>query len=60
MKSKDPVLTFDIGDFYSGTIYKLISPSYLLPQISPELEFFNYCKYDAITIVNFIYLLIKF
>lgn len=55
----NPVLTLDAGDWYSGTLFKLIALSYTLPYHSPELEFFKYCKFDATTLGNHGKFLIK-
>lgn len=51
-KTPNPVLTLDAGDWYSGTLFKLMAMSYTLPYHSPELEFFKYCKFDATTLGN--------
>jgi 5'-nucleotidase/UDP-sugar diphosphatase len=48
----NPYLILDAGDWYSGTLFKLISISYMLPKESPELEFFKYLKFDATTLGN--------
>eukprot|EP01080_Neovahlkampfia_damariscottae_P000560 gene560-8070_t len=45
-------LTVDSGDWFSGTMFKMIGMSYLLQQESPELEFFNYLDYDAVALGN--------
>lgn len=50
--TKDPVLVLDAGDWYSGTLFKLIGMSYMFPEHLPELEFFKYCQYDATTFGN--------
>jgi 2',3'-cyclic-nucleotide 2'-phosphodiesterase / 3'-nucleotidase / 5'-nucleotidase len=51
-QTKNPVITLDSGDFYSGTIYKVLQPSYMFPEILPEFDFFDYNGYDAYTLGN--------
>jgi hypothetical protein len=41
----------DSGDWFSGTMFKMIGMSYLT-QETPELEFFNYLNYDAVGLGN--------
>jgi 5'-nucleotidase/UDP-sugar diphosphatase len=50
-RTQEPVLLFDAGDFFSGTIFHTIAPQLDEPA-SPELEFFSRMHYDAITLGN--------
>lgn len=47
----EDVLLFDAGDFYSGTLFHSLALDPLLP-FFPEYEFFNYLKYDGVTLGN--------
>jgi hypothetical protein len=47
----EPVLLFDAGDFFGGTMFHAIGPSLAEPT-SPELEFFSRMGYNAITLGN--------
>jgi len=46
-----PTLVLDSGDFFSGSVYHVLSPNLLYPR-APELEFFKFTGYDAITLGN--------
>lgn len=46
-----PVLTLDAGDFFSGSVFHVLTPDPKIPD-SPELEFFKLAGYDAITLGN--------
>ncbi|MCR9205362.1 MAG: metallophosphoesterase, partial [Halobacteriovoraceae bacterium] len=50
-KGEDFVLTFDAGDFFSGTIYHSIALQNDTAYF-PEYEFFNFLDYDGITLGN--------
>ena len=50
-RAKEPYLLLDAGDFYSGTLFHALGP--LKNSIYfPEYEFFEYLKFDAITLGN--------
>jgi 2',3'-cyclic-nucleotide 2'-phosphodiesterase (5'-nucleotidase family) len=50
-KLKEPVLTLDAGDFFSGTLFHILGPNIKVPD-TPELKFFDLIKYDAVTLGN--------
>ena len=50
-KQGEEVLLFDAGDFYSGTLFHSLALDPLTP-FFPEYEFFNYLKYDGVTLGN--------
>jgi 2',3'-cyclic-nucleotide 2'-phosphodiesterase (5'-nucleotidase family) len=50
-KSNEPLMLFDGGDFFGGTMFQAIGPGLTEP-MSPELEFFARMRYDAITLGN--------
>jgi len=45
-------ITLDAGDFFCGTLFSMLSISYLFPSLLPELQFLKYLKVDATTIGN--------
>jgi 2',3'-cyclic-nucleotide 2'-phosphodiesterase (5'-nucleotidase family) len=47
----EPTLTLDAGDWFSGTMFNILAPSPLVDSV-PELEFFDYANYTAVTIGN--------
>lgn len=51
-RNPNATLTLDAGDWFCGSMFSMIGISYLFPDLLPELQFFKYARYDAITIGN--------
>jgi 2',3'-cyclic-nucleotide 2'-phosphodiesterase (5'-nucleotidase family) len=50
-KDIGPVLLVDSGDFSSGSLFHLLGPTSDV-DVAPELDFFSYLNYDAVTLGN--------